>query len=142
MIPMLEKLQTKFANDARSAEDEFVLLAVKIADNSATDAEVVRALKSSGKSIQDLQVAVLREQKIRALQAVAAGLPDAIANAEKAEAAQSAFHLRRQQIGRDLIVECNSVVTAFQAADLRRSECLAARDKLRELGVSTIDEAA
>lgn len=138
MISLLQKVADKFDVEKRSAESEWSLLVARIADGTATEVEVAKALKATGRTLEDLQAAVVRQQRIAELQVVALGLPDAKRRADQETANHAEFCLRRQTTTNGLAAEWTERTSAMNEAVGTLAECQDAQRELEAMTGSTI----
>jgi hypothetical protein len=69
MVAVLEKLRSKMEADQQSAATEWETLVGKVCDDDASETEISKVLKRTGRSVDELQAAVERTQTIRQLRA-------------------------------------------------------------------------
>ena len=89
MIPLLQKLASKFAAEKQSAETEWNAIVSRVVTGDATEAEVAKVLKLSGRTLDELEADVIREQRIAELRLIAEKLPDAVKKSEDAQLAHT-----------------------------------------------------
>ena len=137
MLPLFAKLKSKFAAEKQSAEAEWTTIIEKVADGSATEIEITKAMKASGRTLDELETDVTREQRIRELKAIAEQLPAAVKASEDAQIAHGDFCLQRHAITAELNDEWTSKTSAMQNAQSIVDQCRAAQVELE----SMLDEA-
>lgn len=96
-MELINTLKQKLANESAKAEADWQALVTKLADGeNVTEREASNILKSSGRSIDELEVAVGRAKRIGELQAIIATLPAATRALEQTTSAEAAFNAERQ----------------------------------------------
>ena len=96
-MELIETLKQKVANEASKAETDWQALVTKLANGeNVTEREASNILKSCGRSIDELEVAVGRAKRIGELQAIVATLPGVTKKQEETTAAETAFNRERQ----------------------------------------------
>ena len=130
MITLLQKLASKFASEKQNAETEWQSLVKKIAGDEANETEVTKVLRASGRSLDELETDVIREQRITELKAIAEQLADAVKSSEEAQAAHSSFLQRRLEVISKLGDENTVLVIAMQSAQAQADHCRAAEIEL------------
>ena len=133
MITLLQKLASKFASEKQNAETEWQSLVKKIAGDEANETEVTKVLRASGRSLDELEADVSREQRLAELKAIADQLADAAKASEAAQAAHSSFLERRLEVIAKLRDENFVLVTTMQAAQAEADRCRAAQIELESM---------
>ena len=133
LIPLIEKLRSRFQTEQLTAEADWQTIVSKVADCSATEIEITKAMKASGRSLSDLESAVTREQRIGELRAVAEQLSDAAKASEAAQAAHSSFLERRLEVIAKLRDENFVLVTSMQNTQSIVDQCRAAQVELESM---------
>lgn len=96
-MELIETLKLKSASEAAKAESDWQALVTKLANGeNVTEREATNILKSSGRSLDDLEAAVGREQRITELRDIVATLPVAAKKLQETTSAETAFNAERQ----------------------------------------------
>ena len=133
LIPLIEKLRSRFQTEQLTAEADWQTIVAKVADGSATEIEITKAMKASGRTLDELETDVTREQRIRELKAIAEQLPAAVKASEDAQIAHSSFLERRLELIQRLSTENTALVVAVQAGQAEADRCRAAEIELELL---------
>ena len=96
METLFVRLAEKAESDKLAAEHEWQSVVGKLASNTASEKEVVSALKSSGRPLADLKDAVKRQRRIGELRGIVATQAETLRALEETSAAETAFNLARQ----------------------------------------------
>ncbi|MFM9962873.1 MAG: hypothetical protein ACKV2Q_16810 [Planctomycetaceae bacterium] len=118
---LIDRLKASAAAEQLAAEAEWNTLVQKVATDSASEKEVADVLRSTGRSLADLEAATDRRRKINRLEALIADLPDAIA-AQKV--AQTAFNETKERHKK----QSEEMVREFKAARGQLSTALRRRE--------------
>ena len=135
LIPLIEKLRLKFQTEQATSEVDWQTIIAKVADGSATEIEITKAMKASGRSLSDLETDVSREQQITGLKAIIARYVDTERERQNAEAAQNEFRSRRLNVNQQLDTEGRSLNITALTAQQNVAEIHSAVLELETLGV-------
>lgn len=96
LTDFFQQLASKADADRRAVEAEWRTVVTKVATDTATEAAVIDVLRATGRTLQELQVAVQREQRITELRGIVATKADALQELERATQAAADFNRDRQ----------------------------------------------
>ena len=93
---LLQKIAEKQESDRLAAKSEWENIVSKVTSGTATEKEIVAALKSSGKTLDVLAKAVAHERRIGELRDIVATLADARRAADETATAEIDFNVASQ----------------------------------------------
>src|SRR5438093_13212615 len=96
MGTIFEKLAAKAESDRLAAEHEWQAVVSKVADDAASEKEILAVLKACGRTLDDLQRDVGRQKRINELKAVVVTYSEASRALEEAAAKVADFNRERQ----------------------------------------------
>ena len=133
MTNLIESLKAKSEAESAKAVTDWQSLIAKVASDQATEAEVSKLLKSTGKTLEELQVAVARQTRINSLRGEITGYPEAVAEHIAAGTALHEFIKRRHATIRDLDSELSRCRGAERGAEYRVQQLQESASELRRL---------
>jgi len=121
-MSVIENLKTKAQAEATKAASEWESLIVKVADDAATESEVGRVLKLTGRSLDQLQTAVSRAQEVKRLRGMLDDYGEAAAAEQLAMQSKSQFRTRKRDLLKQLNAEELKLDSAIRHASFRKAQ--------------------
>jgi len=138
-MTVLESLQQKSENDSLKMANEWEAIVAKVADDAATESEVGRVLKLTGRSLDQLQTAVSRAQEVKRLRGMLDDYGEAAAAEQLAMQSKSQFRTRKRDLLKSLAAEELKLDSAIRHASFRKAQIHNAACDLQRLTGETIN---
>jgi len=138
-MTVIESLKLKSENDCAKAASEWEAIVAKVADDAATESEVGRVLKLTGRSLDQLQTAVSRAQEVKRLRVMLDNYGEAAAAEQLAMQSKSQFRTRKRDLLKQLNAEELKLDSAIRHASFRKAQIHNAACDLQRLTGETIN---
>jgi len=121
-MTVIESLKLKSENDSLKMANEWEAIVAKVADDAATESEVGRVLKLTGRSLDQLQTAVSRAQEVKRLRAMLDDYGEAAAAEQLAMQNKNQFRTRKRDLLKQLNAEELKLDSAIRQAAFRKAQ--------------------